>query len=76
MPQFVSPEKGHVVFELLILGTVSVGLNTAADLIVVMFVIPVGRFLRTSPRFRRNQRVASGVGVIGLGAFVAFGEGK
>ena len=25
-------------------------------------------------RLRRNQRVASGVGMIGLGAFVAFGE--
>jgi len=76
LPQFVSPDKGHVVLQLLMLGTVSVGLNTAADLIVVMFAIPIGRFLRASPRFRRNQRVASGVGMIGLGAFVAFGEGR
>jgi threonine/homoserine/homoserine lactone efflux protein len=76
LPQFVSPDKGHVVLQLLMLGTVSVGLNTAADLIVVMLAIPTGRFLRASPRFRRNQRVASGVGMIGLGAFVAFGEGK
>jgi hypothetical protein len=36
----------------------------------------LGRKLRSSPRFRRNQRVASGVGMIGLSAFVAFGERK
>jgi hypothetical protein len=30
--------------------------------------------LQSSARFRRNQKVASGVGMIGLGAFVAFGE--
>jgi threonine/homoserine/homoserine lactone efflux protein len=76
LPQFVSPDKGHVVLQLLMLGTVSVGLNTVADLIVVMFAIPTRHFLRASPRFRRNQRVASGVSMIGLGAFVAFGEGK
>lgn len=76
LPQFVSPEKGQVVFQLLILGTISVGLNTVVDLIVVSFAIPLGRFLRTNPRFRRNQRVASGVSMIGLGTYVAFGEGK
>jgi threonine/homoserine/homoserine lactone efflux protein len=76
LPQFVSPEKGHLVLQLLTLGTISVGLNTAADLIVATFAIPLRRFLRTNPRFRRNQRLASGVSMIGLGTFVAFGEGK
>jgi threonine/homoserine/homoserine lactone efflux protein len=49
-------------------------LNTLADLIVVMFAAPVGSLLRSNPCFRRNQRVASGIGMIGLGAFVAIGE--
>ena len=77
-PSFCEPEAltQFLGGQLLMLGTVSVGLNTAADLIVVMLAIPTGRFLRASPRFRRNQRVASGVGMVGLGAFVAFGEGK
>ncbi len=74
LPQFVNPHMGHVVFQFLTLGFVSVALNTTADLVVVMFAAPLGRRLRSSARFRRNQRVFSGVGMIGLGAFVAFGE--
>lgn len=76
LPQFVSPERGHAVFQFLVLGTISVGLNTTIDLAIVMFAVPFGRFLRTNRQFRRNQRLASGVGMIGLGAFVAFGERK
>lgn len=74
LPQFVSPHLGHVIGQFLILGCVSVTLNTLADLVVVSFAAPLGRTLRSNPRFRRNQRVASGVGMMGLGAFVAFGE--
>jgi threonine/homoserine/homoserine lactone efflux protein len=74
LPQFVSPHLGHVVGQFLVLGFVSVMLNTLADLIVVTFAAPVGSLLRSNPCFRRNQRVASGIGMIGLGAFVAIGE--
>ena len=74
LPQFVSPTLGHVVVQFLLLGVTSVSLNTTADLLVVFFAAPIGARLRSSVRFRRNQRVASGVGMIGLGAFVAFGE--
>jgi len=74
LPQFVNPHLGHVVVQFLVLGAVSVTMNTAADLIVVLFASPFGRALRSNAKFRCNQRVASGVGMIGLGAFVAFGE--
>lgn len=74
LPQFVNPSLGHVVVQFLLLGVISVSLNTAADLLVVSFAAPIGARLRASARFRRNQRVASGVGMIGLGAFVAFAE--
>ena len=74
LPQFVNPALGHVVIQFLLLGIMSVSLNTAADLLVVFFAAPIGKRLRSSERFRRNQRVTSGVGMIGLGAFVAFGE--
>lgn len=76
LPQFVNAHLGHVVVQFLILGFVSVSLNTMADLIVVMAAAPLGRRLRSSARFRRNQRVASGIGMIGLSAFVALGERK
>ena len=74
LPQFVNPALGRVVIQFLLLGIMSVSLNTAADLVVVSFAAPIGTRLRSSGRFRRNQRVASGIGMIGLGAFVAFGE--
>lgn len=74
LPQFVNPALGHVVLQFLLLGIISVSLNTATDLLVISFAAPIGAKLRSSARFRRNQRLASGVGMIGLGAFVAFGE--
>ena len=74
LPQFVNPKLEHVVVQFLILGTVSVSLNTLADLVVVFAAAPLGRRLQSSARFRRNQRVASGIGMIGLSAFVAFGD--
>jgi threonine/homoserine/homoserine lactone efflux protein len=76
LPQFVNTHLGYVVAQFLILGIVSVSLNTLADLLVVAAAAPLGRRLRSSARFRRNQRVASGMGMIGLSAFVAFGERK
>jgi len=76
LPQFVNPRLGQVVWQFLTLGVVSVALNTLADLIVVSLAAPLARRLRSSMRFRRNQRVASGIGMIGLSAFVAFGERK
>src|ERR1700743_933525 len=74
LPQFVNAALGHVVMQFLLLGILSVLLNTTADLLVVTFAAPLGARLRSSARFRRNQRVASGVGMVGLGAFVAFAE--
>jgi len=74
LPQFVKPALGHIVIQFLLFGLMSVILNTTVDLLVVFFAAPIGARLRSSARFRRNQKVASGAGMIGLGAFVAFGE--
>ncbi len=76
IPQFVNPSHGHIVLQFLLLGCVSVSLNTSADLVVVSFAALIGARLRSRPRWRRNQRVASGLAMIGLGAFVAFGESR
>jgi len=59
-----------------ILGILSVSLNTLADLLVVLLAIPIERKLKNSATFRRRQRVASGLGMIGLGAYVAFADSK
>jgi|SRR5579859_2547870 len=76
IPQFVAPELGRVFFQFLILGAISVSLNTSADLVVVLLAAPLERKLKGSAVFRPRQRVASGLGMIGLGAYVALGDAK
>lgn len=76
IPQFVSPALGHIFWQFIVLGVLSVALNTAADLVVVLLSSFLARKLQTNPRFRSRQRVASGVGMIGLGAYVAFANSK
>ena len=72
IPQFIAPERGHVFLQFIILGAISVILNTTADLVVVLLAAPLERKLKSSPRFRSRQRVASGACMITLGAYVAF----
>jgi threonine/homoserine/homoserine lactone efflux protein len=76
IPQFIAPQLGHVFLQFIVLGSVSVALNTSADLLVVLLAAPLERKLGTSVSFRRGQRTASGVGMIGLGAYVAFADTK
>jgi threonine/homoserine/homoserine lactone efflux protein len=76
IPQFIAPQAGFVFLQFLVLGTISVSLNTAADLLVVVFAAPLERKLKNSATFRRRQRVASGLGMIGLGAYVALADTK
>ena len=71
IPQFVDRRSGHVFWQFLMLGTISVTLNTTADLIVTMFAGPLGNRIRSSARFRRTQRTATGAIMIGLGTYLA-----
>jgi threonine/homoserine/homoserine lactone efflux protein len=76
IPQFIAPQAGHVFLQFLFLGAISVSLNTSADLLVVLLAAPLERKLKHSARFRSRQHVASGLGMIGLGAYVALGDAK
>jgi threonine/homoserine/homoserine lactone efflux protein len=76
IPQFIAPERGHIFLQFATLGILSVTLNTAADLLVVFLATPLERKLKSSPTFRARQRTASGLGMIGLGAYVALVESK
>lgn len=71
LPQFVLPAKGHITLQFLFLGAISVSLNTAVDLIVVGLAASVALRLAGNPNFIRRQRTTSGVGMIGLGIYVA-----
>ncbi len=74
IPQFVNRESGHVFLQFVLLGSVSVGLNTAADLVVTALAGPLGNHIRSSATFRRRQRTGTGVIMIGLGTYLATSE--
>jgi threonine/homoserine/homoserine lactone efflux protein len=76
IPQFVNRESGHVFLQFVLLGTLSVFLNTCADLTVIIMAAPLGNLMRASAVFRRRQRTVTGAVMIGLGAYLATSESK
>jgi len=76
IPQFVSRSSGHVFLQFLMLGTISVLLNTAADLLVIAMAGPLGTRIRSSAVFLRRQRTVTGTIMIGLGTYLATSESK
>jgi threonine/homoserine/homoserine lactone efflux protein len=71
IPQFVSIQQGHVATQFLLLGAISVTLNTCADIVVACFAGPLGSRMKRSATLRSRQRTASGAAMIGLGVYVA-----
>ncbi len=76
IPQFVNRGNGHVFLQFVALGTISVVLNTTADLLVIAMAGPLGEKIRSSAKFRRSQRTVTGAIMIGLGTYLATSEGK
>jgi threonine/homoserine/homoserine lactone efflux protein len=76
IPQFVNREAGQVFLQFIVLGIISVTLNTSADIVVTLLAGPLGQRIRESARFRRRQRTVTGAVMIGLGAYLAVGESK
>jgi threonine/homoserine/homoserine lactone efflux protein len=76
IPQFVSRDHGSLLWQFLLLGTISVTLNTSCDLFVTLMAAPIGARLRSSAKLRKRQRTATGLTLIGLGAYVALAEAK
>ena len=76
IPQFVNRGSGHVFLQFVTLGTISVVMNTTADLIVIALAGPLGEKIRSSASFRRRQRTVTGAIMIGLGTYLATSESK
>jgi threonine/homoserine/homoserine lactone efflux protein len=76
IPQFVDRGSGHVFLQFVLLGTFSVVLNTAADLVVILLAGPLGKKIRSSSVFRRRQRTVTGAIMIGLGTYLATSESR
>jgi threonine/homoserine/homoserine lactone efflux protein len=76
IPQFVNRAHGHVFLQFVLLGTISVSLNTSADILVTFLAGPLGQRIRNSARFRRRQRTVTGAVMIGLGSYLALSDSK
>jgi threonine/homoserine/homoserine lactone efflux protein len=74
LPQFCQPENGPLALQVLVLGLVSVALNTLADVVIAFVAGPLGRRLAASTRWWRRQRRATGTLLIGLGVYAATAE--
>lgn len=67
IPQFIVTAHGHVAAQLLLLGVISVLLNTGADLLAVMGAAKLHERLLHRPGLFRRLRRASGVLMASLG---------
>jgi threonine/homoserine/homoserine lactone efflux protein len=76
IPQFVDRGSGHVFLQFIALGSLSVTLNTTADLVVVALAGPLANKIRSSAVFRRRQRTVTGAIMIGLGTYLATSESR
>jgi threonine/homoserine/homoserine lactone efflux protein len=76
IPQFVSIQQGHVAVQFLVLGAISVTLNTCADVLVACFAGPLGSSMKRNAKLGQGQRTASGVAMIGMGVYVATARGR
>lgn len=71
VPQFVDPAHGHVALQFVALGTISVVLNTLADVVVAFAAGAVRDAAGARPALIRRLREASGGAMIALGLGLA-----
>lgn len=67
IPQFVSPAAGSVAVQFIVLGLISVTLNTTADVLVALAAGRVRSGMTSRPGLIRRLRETSGAGMIALG---------
>ncbi|MBK9081195.1 MAG: LysE family translocator [Rhizobiales bacterium] len=72
IPQFVNQAQGSVALQFVILGFVSVALNTAVDVVVAFAASGVREGAAARPALVRRLREASGGAMIALGVGLAF----
>jgi threonine/homoserine/homoserine lactone efflux protein len=71
LPQFCQPEAGPLALQVIVLGSVSVVLNTLVDIVVAFGAAHVREHLRKKPKLWRRQHVATGGLLVGLGVYAA-----
>ncbi len=76
IPQFVSRQGSHVFAAFLVLGAISVLLNTAGDIGAVLLASPLQKLFNRSRRAQVNQRRVSGAMMVALGTYVAVSDSR
>lgn len=71
IPQFVDPAAGQVALQFVVLGFVSVTLNTLADIVVAFAASSVRDGAAARPNLIRRLREASGAAMVALGMGLA-----
>ncbi len=74
IPQFVDPSRGSVALQFVVLGTVSVGLNTLADIVVAFAAGRIREGASARPGLIRRLREVSGGAMVALGVGLAFAK--
>ncbi|OAF02643.1 RhtB family transporter [Bradyrhizobium centrolobii] len=71
IPQFLDPAASSPTLQFIMLGAISVALNTLADVIVVLMASATRRHLIGRPRLMQRLTQGSGVFIAGLGLSLA-----
>ena len=74
VPQFVNPATGSVAVQFMVLGSVSVVLNTLADFVVAFAASGIREGATARPRLISRIRQASGGAMMALGAGLALAK--
>jgi threonine/homoserine/homoserine lactone efflux protein len=74
VPQFVAPTEGHVALQFVVLGFVSVALNTLADIVVAFVASGIREGAVARAGLIRRLREASGAAMIALGIGLALAK--
>ena len=72
LPQFVDPAAGPVWLQFLLLGLVSVLLNTAVDVVVALMASRARSMAVARPSLLRRLRQGAGLGIASLGLALVF----
>jgi threonine/homoserine/homoserine lactone efflux protein len=71
VPQFVDPAAGNVALQFVLLGSVSVALNTLADIVVAYAASGIRQGATARPALIRRLREGSGAAMMALGVGLA-----
>jgi threonine/homoserine/homoserine lactone efflux protein len=74
IPQFIDPVRGAVALQFIVLGCISVTLNTLVDIVVAYSASAMRNGIVSRPRLLQRLREGSGVLLFGLGFSLAWAK--